>query len=94
MVREIIQQVSNTAKPRKQHVKDASVHVCVAASQEEVLCTVGFFPLQIFICMSFAMLHEIAVNFLAQEFSSQRSSEKLKLCGARWFLFSFSFLSL
>lgn len=34
-MREIIQQVSKTAKPRKQNLEDASVHVCVAASQQE-----------------------------------------------------------
>lgn len=34
-MREIILQVSKTAKPRKQNLKDASVHVCVAASQQE-----------------------------------------------------------
>lgn len=50
--RERIQQVGKTAKPRKQNLKDASVHVCVAASQQDVLCAVVFFPFhRLFICM-------------------------------------------
>lgn len=28
----------------KQNLKDAIMHVCMAASQEEVTCTVVFFP--------------------------------------------------
>lgn len=63
-MREIIKQVSNTAKPRKQHVKDASVHVCVAASQEEVLCTVVFFPLHrfLFACPLQCYIKELLIS--------------------------------
>lgn len=47
-----------TAKPRKQNLKDASVHVCVAASQQEVLCTVVFFPFhRLYICIYLLVLY-------------------------------------
>lgn len=57
-MRDIIQRVSRAAKPRKQNLKDASVHVCVAVGQQQVLSTVVFFPFhRLFICMYLLVLY-------------------------------------